>query len=111
MFIDETKHIYIQCLCIFWLNVAIIVKHSNLLFKLQKHADNISSKKVIMTNKVVRQLSKCANCVAEKSRFLKQKSKKHLVGIRLIYQMQVIIKHVDILFKMQKIQKMLIQKY
>ena len=29
---------------------------------------------VIMTNKVVRQSSKCANCVAKKSKFLKQKS-------------------------------------
>ena len=26
------------------------------------------------TNKVIRQASKCANCIAEKSRFLKQKS-------------------------------------
>ena len=41
-----------------------------------KHTDNIGSKKVIMTNKVVRQSSKCANCVANKSRFLKQKSNK-----------------------------------
>ena len=29
-----------------------------------------------MTNKVVTQASNCANCVAEKSRFLKQKSNK-----------------------------------
>ena len=39
----------------------------------QKHTDNIGSKKVIMTNKVVRQAAKCANYVVEKSRFLKQK--------------------------------------
>ena len=39
----------------------------------KKHA-NIGPRKVIMTNKVVRQSSKCANCVAEKSRFLKQRS-------------------------------------
>ena len=37
-----------------------------------------------MANKVVRQSSKCANCVAEKSRFLKQKSNKKLVGTRSI---------------------------
>ena len=42
----------------------------------RKHTDNIGSKKVIMTNKVAWQVSKCANCVAEKSRFLKQKSDK-----------------------------------
>ena len=42
----------------------------------KKYADNIDSKKVIMTNKVIKQASKCARCVAEKSRFLKQKSNK-----------------------------------
>ena len=42
----------------------------------RKHTDNIGLKKVIMTNKVIRQKSKCTNCVAEKSRFLKQKSNK-----------------------------------
>ena len=45
-------------------------------FSCKKHADNIDSKKVIMTNKVIKQASKCARCVAEKSRFLKQKSNK-----------------------------------
>ena len=34
------------------------------------------SKKVIMTNTVIRQVSKCTNCAAEKSRFLKQMSNK-----------------------------------
>ena len=38
----------------------------------KKHIGNIGSKKVIVTNKVVRQASKCAHCVSEKSRFLKQ---------------------------------------
>ena len=42
----------------------------------RKHIDNIGSKKVIMKNKVIRETSKCANCVAEKSRFLKQMSNK-----------------------------------
>ena len=42
----------------------------------KKHTDNTGLKKVIMTNKVIRQASKCTNCVAEKSRFLKQKSNK-----------------------------------
>ena len=32
----------------------------------KKHTDNIGSNKVIMTIKVIRQASKCANCVAEK---------------------------------------------
>lgn len=39
----------------------------------EKHADNIGSKKVIMTNNMVRKKSKCANFVAEKLRLLKQK--------------------------------------
>ena len=42
----------------------------------RKHIYNIGSKKVIMTNRVLRQASKCATCVAEKSRFLKQKLNK-----------------------------------
>ena len=42
----------------------------------RKHTDNIGSKKVIMKKKVIRQASKCINCVAKKSRFLKQKSNK-----------------------------------
>ena len=39
-----------------------------------KYADNTRRKKVIMTNKVVKQASKCTNCKAKKSRFLKQKT-------------------------------------
>ena len=56
-----------------------------------------------MANKVVRQSSKCANCVAEKSRFLKQKSNKKLVGTRSIlnfyiyFYIEAIIEHADIL--------------
>ena len=49
----------------------------------KKHA-NIGPRKLIMTNKVVRQSLKCANCVAEKSRFLKQKSNTKTGGTRLI---------------------------
>ena len=37
----------------------------------RKHTDNIGSKKVIMKKKVIRQASKCINCGAKKSRFLK----------------------------------------
>ena len=50
----------------------------------KKHIDYIGSKKLIMTNPIVRHASKCANCVAEKSIFLKQTSNKELVGIKLI---------------------------
>ena len=42
----------------------------------RKHPDNIGSKKVIRTNKVVREKSTCANCMVDKSRFLIQKSNK-----------------------------------
>ena len=45
----------------------------------KKHTDNTGSKKVIMTNKVIRQTSICANCADEKSKFLKQKSNKKLI--------------------------------
>ena len=42
----------------------------------KKYTDNIGSKKVIMANKIIGQGSKCANCAAEESRFLKQNSNK-----------------------------------
>ena len=50
----------------------------------RKHADNIGSKKVIMTNKVIREKSKCANFVDKKSRFLKQKSNEKVIQIKLV---------------------------
>ena len=42
----------------------------------RKHTNSIGSKKVTMTNKVIRQKSKCTNCMSDKSKFLKQKSNK-----------------------------------
>ena len=39
-----------------------------------KYTGNTLPKRVILTNKVVKQASKCANCKAKKSRFLKQKT-------------------------------------
>ena len=63
-----------------------------------------------MTNKVIRQVSKCANCIAEKSMFLTKRDNKKS-GLDksnptlFIYQTQVIIKHADILFELQKIKK------
>ena len=42
----------------------------------KRHTNNIGSKKVIMKNKVIRDKSRCANCMADKSRFLKQKHNK-----------------------------------
>ena len=41
-----------------------------------KDANNIGSKKVIMKNKVIRYKSRFTNCVAGKSRFLKQNNNK-----------------------------------
>ena len=38
----------------------------------KKHTNNIGSKKVMMTNKIVREKSRCANCMVVKSRFLKE---------------------------------------
>ena len=42
----------------------------------KKHSNNIGSKKVIMTNKVIRERSRCANCMPDKSGFLKRKPNK-----------------------------------
>ena len=40
----------------------------------RKYTDNIGPRKVIITNKVVREKSRCANCMSDKSKFLQQKS-------------------------------------
>ena len=42
----------------------------------KKHTNNIGSKKLIMISKVVREKSRCANCMVDQSRFLKQKLNK-----------------------------------
>ena len=50
----------------------------------KKRTNNICSNSITMTNKVIRQKSRCANCMFDKLRFLKQNSNKILVGIILI---------------------------
>ena len=50
----------------------------------KKYTDNIGSKKVIMMNKAIRDKSRCANFMSDKSRFLKQRFFKKIVGIILI---------------------------
>ena len=42
----------------------------------KKRTDNIGSKEVIMTNKLVWEKSRCANAMIYQSRFLKQKPNK-----------------------------------
>ena len=42
----------------------------------RKHTNNIASRKVTMTNKVVRDKSRCGACLSDKSRFLIQKPNK-----------------------------------
>ena len=39
----------------------------------KKRTNKIDSKKVIMANKVIREKSRCPNCIVDKSIFLKQK--------------------------------------
>ena len=47
----------------------------------RKHTNKIASRKVTMTNKVVRDKSRCGECLSDKSRFLKQKpTKKNVVN-------------------------------
>ena len=38
----------------------------------REHTGSIGSKKVTMTNKVIREESRCAQCFSDKSRFMKQ---------------------------------------
>ena len=42
----------------------------------RKHTNNIGSKRITMTNKVIRDKSRCSPCFSDKSRFMKQKPKK-----------------------------------
>ena len=45
-------------------------------FVCRKHTSNITSRKVTITNKVIRDKSRCGEFFSDKSRFLKQKHKK-----------------------------------
>ena len=42
----------------------------------RKHTNNIASRKVTMTSKVIRDKSRCSECLSDKSRFMKQKDNK-----------------------------------
>ena len=42
----------------------------------RKHTNNIASRKVTMTNKVIRDKSRCSECLSDKSRFLKHNPNK-----------------------------------
>ena len=53
-----------------------INKTCKLTVKAIKDANNIGPKKVIMKNKVIRDKSRFTNCMAGKSRFLKQNNNK-----------------------------------
>ena len=53
-----------------------IYKTCKLTVEAIKDANNIGSKKVIMKNKVIRDKSRFTNCMAGKSRFLKQNNNK-----------------------------------
>ena len=46
----------------------------------RKHTNNITSRKVTMTNEVVRDKSRCGECLSDKSRFLNQKPNKKSKG-------------------------------
>ena len=42
----------------------------------KKHTDNYGSKNFNMTNKVIRNISRCSICLNDKSRFMKQNHNK-----------------------------------
>ena len=42
----------------------------------RKHTNNIASRKLTMTNKVIRDKSRCSEYLSDKSRFMKQKHNK-----------------------------------
>ena len=41
----------------------------------RKHTNNIASSNVTMTNKVIRDKSRCSECLSDKSRFMKHETK------------------------------------
>ena len=61
----------------------------------REHTNNIGSKNVTMTNKVIRDKSRCAQCLSDKSRFMKQNSIKKESGV-------LHNKHDDILLKCKR---------
>ena len=46
----------------------------------RKHTNNIASRKITMTNKVIRDKSRCGECLSNKKRFRKQKRNKKVVS-------------------------------
>ena len=42
----------------------------------RKHTNNVGLKNTTMTNKVIRNKSKCVECLPDKSRYIKQKHNK-----------------------------------
>ena len=46
----------------------------------RKHDNNVGSWNITMTNKVIRNKSKSGVCLSDKSRFMKQKHNKKVVG-------------------------------
>ena len=57
----------------------------------EKHSNNMASKSVTMTNKVLRQKSKCSVCFSDKSRFLKQDHSKKCSNKNIIKKWSLII--------------------
>ena len=46
----------------------------------RKHTNNIASRKVAMTKKVIRDKSRCGECLSDKSLFMKQNHNKKVVS-------------------------------
>ena len=50
----------------------------------RKHTSNVGSLNTTMTNKVIRNKSKCGLCLSDKSRFMKQNHNKKVVTIKKV---------------------------
>ena len=46
----------------------------------RKHTNKVASRKVTMTDKVIKDKSRCGECLSDKSRFMKQKHIKIVVS-------------------------------
>ena len=68
----------------------------------KEYTDNIGSKKVIMMNKAIRDKLRCANFMSDKSRFLKQRFFKKIVGIILMLKFSYTSHYITYCLKCRK---------
>ena len=62
-----------------WLAILVIIKHADILFKVQKNTEGVDSKMLGTKNGRLVLSSKCTICGSKKSRFVKEQEAKGLL--------------------------------